>query len=415
MKNVISLYTVGKLVDNKLAVYPKKTETCSHYEQNVHLMLCQIFVFTMKRNISVDIKQTQRYCVNPFNTYGIEISKDLRNVAEELALFPNTIPGQKLCKRCKETAKENMKAAKNDCENNKDDQDSSYLSKDFDRSRFNSSAKALGFVPIKPVGKPDAVSYAQNKAKRMKAGLNERLVNVMEISNEELNESSLNDCSNCKDLERLSVLIKEKLEISSPRDQIKILTLTPESWSIKKTVQEFGVTEYKVKCARELKKERGILAEPKQKVGKALSGDVSEIVSNFYQQDEYSRCCPGMKDFVSVTKDSVKTKHLKRLPLLNIKELFLESKKEYPTVKIGFSKFCELRPKWVKTVNHSGMHSVCVCQYHQNVKLLISAIPGNFEYKDILSKVVCNIDLRKCMLHLCSDCPGKTNLNKFLT
>ena len=36
----------------------------------------------------------------------------------------------------------------------------------------------------------------------MKAGLNEKLANVMEISNEELNESSLNDCTNCKDLER---------------------------------------------------------------------------------------------------------------------------------------------------------------------------------------------------------------------
>ena len=117
-----------------------------------------------------------------------------------------------------------MKAAKNDCENNKDDQDSSYLSKDFDRSRFNSSAEALGFSPIKPVGKRDAVSYAQNKAKRMRAGLNEKLANVMEILNKKLNESSLNDCTNCKDLERLIVLIKEKLEISSPRDQIKILT-----------------------------------------------------------------------------------------------------------------------------------------------------------------------------------------------
>ena len=181
----------------------------------------------------------------------------------------------------------------------------------------------------------------------MKAELNEKLANVMEILNEELNESSLNDCTNCKDLERLIVLIKEKLEISSPRDQIKILTLTPESWSIKKTVQEFGVNEY-VKCARELKKERGILAEPKQKVRKALSGDVSEIVSNFYQQDEYSRCCLGMKDFVSVTKDSVKTKHQKRSLLLNIKELFLEFKKEYPTAKIGISKLCELRPFLVK-------------------------------------------------------------------
>ena len=126
-----------------------------------------------------------------------------------------------------------MKAAKHDYENNKDDQDSSYFSKDFDRSRFNSSAEALDFSPIKPVGKGDAGSHPQNKTKRMKAGSNERLANV-EIPNEELNESRLNDCTNCKDLERLTVLIKEKLEISPLRDQIKILTLTPESSSIKK-------------------------------------------------------------------------------------------------------------------------------------------------------------------------------------
>ena len=96
--------------------------------------------------------------------------------------------------------------------------------------------------------------------------------------------------------------------------------------------------------------------------------------------------------------------------------LFFEFKKEYPTVKIGFSKFLEVRTKWMKIVNHSGMHSVCVYQYHRNTNLLVSVIPGNFEYKDkvIFSKVICNIDLRKCMLHLCSDCSGKANLNTFL-
>ena len=73
-------------------------------------------------------------------------------------------------------------------------------------------------------------------------------------------------------MERLIVLIKEKLEISSPRDQIKIVIFTSDSWSIKKIVQEFSDTEYKIKCATELKKERGILAEPKQKIGKALTG-----------------------------------------------------------------------------------------------------------------------------------------------
>ena len=169
----------------------------------------------------------------------------------------------------------------------------------------------------------------------MEAGLYEKLANVMEISNEDLNESSLNDCPNRKDLERLTVLIKEKLEISSPRNQIKILTLTPKSQSIKKTVHESGVTEYKVKCARELKKESEVFAECKKKDGKALSGNFSEIVL------KYSRCCPGMKDLVSVTKDGVMTKHQKCLLLLNIKQLLLEFKEECPTVNIEFSKLCE--------------------------------------------------------------------------
>ena len=203
------LCNVGKVLDEKcdLLVYSRKVgrQQIDSLSQDRDLLTFQtkctfdalsgICIHHEKKYIG-RYQAPQRYCVNPFNTHGTQISKDLRNVDEELALFLNIIPGQKLCKQCK-TAKENMKAAKNDCENNKDDQDSSYLSKDFDRSRFNSSAEALGFSPIKPVGKRDAVSYVQNKAKHMKAGLNEKLANVTEISNEELNEISLNDCTNC--------------------------------------------------------------------------------------------------------------------------------------------------------------------------------------------------------------------------
>ena len=43
---------------------------------------------------------------------------------------------------------------------------------------------------------------------------------------------------------RLIELIKEKLEISYSRDPIKM------HMSIRKTVQEFGVSEYKIKCVR---------------------------------------------------------------------------------------------------------------------------------------------------------------------
>ena len=46
-----------------------------------------------------------------------------------------------------------------------------------------------------------------------------------------------------------------------------------------------------------------------------------------------------MKVFVSVTEDSVKTKHQKRLLLLNIKQLFLEFKKEYQLLKLDSQNF----------------------------------------------------------------------------
>ena len=47
-------------------------------------------------------------------------------------------------------------------------------------------------------------------------------------------------------------------------------TLTSESWTIEKTMKEFEVSKYLVKKARSLKKELGILAEPKAKTGKVL-------------------------------------------------------------------------------------------------------------------------------------------------
>ena len=129
------LCNVGKVLDEKcdLLAYSRKVgrqQIGSLSQENRDLLTLQTkCTFDALSDICIHHKKkyigryhaTQRYCVNPFNTHCIQ-----RNVDEELALFLSIIPGQKLCKRCKETAKENMKAAKNDCENNKDNQDSSY-------------------------------------------------------------------------------------------------------------------------------------------------------------------------------------------------------------------------------------------------------------------------------------------------
>jgi len=189
--------------------------------------------------------------------------------------------------------------------------------------------------------------------------------------------------------------------------------MVPASWSDRKVSHIFDDSRYIAKRSRQLREEKGILSEPDAKKGKALSSVVCERVTDFYQSDEYSRQCPGKKDVVSVIVEGKRVLKQKRLLLVNLKELHLEYVKKYND-KVGFSKFAVLRPKWCVSVNSAGMHSVCVCQYHQNVKLLLAAIPQHNDYKDLLLKIVCNTENRQCMLHLCENCPGKTALYDYL-
>ena len=57
--------------------------------------------------------------------------------------------------------------------------------------------------------------------------------------------------------------------------------------------------------------------------------------------------------------------HQEQLLLVNLNKLFAEYKKKNSLDKIGFSKFCELGPKFVVRV-----------PIHQNTELLTAAIPG---------------------------------------
>ena len=46
----------------------------------------------------------------------------------------------------------------------------------------------------------------------------------------------------CTDMDRLINTMKEKINISTKHEQVQILTITPESWSIRRTCQEFEVS-----------------------------------------------------------------------------------------------------------------------------------------------------------------------------
>ena len=94
--------------------------------------------------------------------------------------------------------------------------------------------------------------------------------------------------------------------------------------------------------------------------------------------------------------------------LVRLKQLYIEFKKRNPQLKIGFTKFCELRPKWCITAASKGSRTVCVCSYQQNVKLLCSAIPGNLDYKEYMNLCVCDLEDQNLMFHLCENCPDIT-------
>jgi len=146
-----------------------------------------------------------------------------------------------------------------------------------------------------------------------------------------------------------------------------------------------------------------------KKGSRDLAQATVEKVIEIYQSDEYSRMCPGKKEYVSVKIEGKKVQKQKRILLINLKEMYEMFKRQAPIHKIGFSKFCELRPRWCVTVASSGAHSVCVCAIHQNVKLMVSALQhlGIKDYKELMSIMVCDVTTRNCMIHQCDQCPGK--------
>ena len=129
---------------------------------------------------------------------------------------------------------------------------------------------------------------------------------------------------------------------------------------------------------------------------------------------------PGKKDFVNVKINGKKTKIQKRQIYSTIYETYLEFEEKNPDLKIGFSKFAELRQKHIVLPGASGIHNVCVCTYHQNPKLMIAnseinkcsefkilggeGFTGEIKYSHLLTHLMCTPPTDKCWLGECDLC-----------
>ena len=199
-------------------------------------------------------------------------------------------------------------------------------------------------------------------------------------------------------LSQLQIKIKNTL---NKREKISLLTATPESWSLDKAANFFNVTRAQIRHARSVKAEKGIFGIPDLRPSVEFPPEIIKLVQDFYYTN--SRVLPGKKDYVSV--DGAHKQ--KQLILVTLRELYALFKEAYPDLKIGFSKFCTLRPKECIGAGASGTHAICVCIIHQNFNLLLWSFDKSLKCKDIVSEVACDTQNFKCMMRLCKKCSDK--------
>ena len=131
--------------------------------------------------------------------------------------------------------------ANNDNLNTEDmleDLDASFYDYKLEIKESSFDAEAIGVSAIKKVSFRDKISYGRNKLKRIKVDIEEKVTQALDILAEELQPETWVESLKCNDL-----------LVSSWNEKGKLLTLTPESWTIKKTMKEFEVFKYLAKKA----------------------------------------------------------------------------------------------------------------------------------------------------------------------
>lgn len=284
----------------------------------------------------------------------------------------------------------------------------SSVSIEMERNRVSECFSAIGLSPLRYHSQPTSSKIKQGKRKIGIASniITEKVARSLDVPIDIVqpreDDISRNIIKKSKDFDDMMLLLKQKLtSLKIYRLKIQVLTLVPQNWSNIKAATFFNVTEHMVRTAKRLASEKGVLSLPDPRKGQELPVETLQLVHIFYHDEEFTREMPGKKDCVSISRN----KHMqKRLILCNLHELFTAFKLQNPLAKIGFSKFCSLRPKWCVLPGAPGTHSVCVCTAHQNTKLLLD--PARLDYKDLMKMIVCDIENRDCMINRCEECPN---------
>ncbi|XP_065681334.1 uncharacterized protein LOC136094968 [Hydra vulgaris] len=394
---------------------------------NVNVKICLHHVQILLNRFA----NSQKNCIDPFKKHKTNINGGLREIDIQLAkdMCSNgikTTPGFKMCPSCrKEVVKKIDNWSTLQDHNGEDDfLEQTFFDEDIEMAQEkelkNTSFDKLDVSPVKFHGVQQHAKISLGKRKLMQATdvMSKKLsvilnVNATDLKNDVTGEPNVENQKKAEDLDKLILSMQEKLKTANRREKIQILTLVPDSWSLRKAAEVFNISKSTITKARKLKFEKEILTLPEKTNIVRIESDIINKVESFYYNDQFSRQLPGNKDFVSVSKN----KHVsKRLLLCNLKELFIEFKLEHPQSKIGFSKFAQLKPKWcmVKMLVKKEPMLLYMCKT-PNLKLMLSAVKLEKNYHELIEKIACSRESRECMVHRCIQCPGIQNIINYMT
>ena len=143
------------------------------------------------------------------------------------------------------------------------------------------SIVGFGCSPLKFVSNRDKVGYGKRKIEQVCAAVKDKVAVALDLESDliEKKEDKVHCCQKSKDLDRLMDMVTEKVKFSERKDQLKYLTLVPDSWTVKEIEDFFGVGNSIARKSKELKKEKGLVPEIAK--GKVLVTDIAESVAAF--------------------------------------------------------------------------------------------------------------------------------------
>jgi hypothetical protein len=180
-------------------------------------------------------------------------------------------------------------------------------------------------------------------------------------------------CSNC---DSITKTVKEKVpNADTKKEKYRMLTCLPQTFSCRNIERDFGVSKWVAEKVSKLRKEKGPFSFPEfRTTGHPLSEETKQLVIDYYLDDSNSRISPRADDTIWVRTPEGKISVTKQFMLFTLNEMYSEFKKQNEDIKIGMTRFAELKPQQCKWMGSAGVHRSCTCEQHENMKFLLEGI-----------------------------------------